>query len=357
VVLAGATIVSVKWIRVRQSLLLYAATYVGIFLVLASSVYTAYSHPATTFSPAAMGWYLGIASFALLIGGVGIALRHTPYQRLIPRLHLVSAFVLWVGVVIGGTLSRDVAAQYVLLLLEAATLFLLLTLVAHRIRKAFAPQTPGRWLTGVSLIMGSGVVIITPTMLNYSLGVSGATAVFTAGIGHALIIGAGFALILMALCYIPLGRPRLIADRTFSVGPLVFSTPESPDDCSLIELTERLVTEQRQLLFKRGMWLHYRNHLVQGNGLISTKPKALEELMTTLLEFAAHQNQSKAVSVKLYNDTRHSYLHLVIDYIVNTHKKSDFKAPVEAAAALGGALTINRDDRTTELVLSFPLQW
>jgi hypothetical protein len=304
-----------------------------------------------------MGWYLGIGSFALVIGVVSLLLQRTPNQRLVPRLQLVSAFILWIGVLIGSAITRDIAAQYVLLLLEAATLFLLLSLVAHRIRAAFAPQTPGRWLTSATLVLSVGVVVLTPTVLNYSLELVNGTAIFTAGVGHALIIGTGFALVLLSLLYIPAGRPRLRTAYSFSVGPLVFNDVATPVDCNLIQLTERLVLTHRRYLMKRGVWLQYRNHLEHGNGVISTQPKSLEQLLITLFEFVAHQNQSRAVSTKLYNDTRHSYIHLVIEYVVNTHNKKDFAAYREHATELGGALTVRRDDRTTELVVSFPLQW
>lgn len=346
-----------KWIRIRPAVLVYAYTYIGFFLVLAASLTVAYQHPATRFSAAPLGWYLGVTTFALLILSISIWLRHTYYQRLIPRVHLLSVFVIWMTLIIGSTLTKDVTAQYVLLLLEAGTLFLLLALIAQRIRRAFAPQTPGRWLNGATIITSLAVVILSPTTLNYSLEVVRGTAVFVSGPGYGAIVAAGFALIFMALCYIPLGRPRYVSLPTTSVGPLIFSSPPTPDDCTLPDLVATLVASHRRHLLKRGVWLHYHNYIHTGNGIISTQPKALEQLIGELLDYAAHQNQSRGISVQLFNDTRHPYLHTTIAYTVNTHQKKPLKQFATHATELGGHLTISRDGRTTTLTMSFPLQW
>jgi hypothetical protein len=336
---------------------MYAYTYVGIFLVLATSLTVAYQHPATRFSAAPLGWYSGLTTFVLVILGLSIWLRHTYYQRLIPRIHVLSAFVLWVTLVIASTLTSDVAAQYVLLLLEAGSLFLLLALVAQRIRRAFAPQTPGRWLTGTTIVLSILVVVLSPTVLNYSLTVERGIAVFTSGPAHIAIVAAGFFLVFIALCYIPLGRPSYVLVPTTSVGPLIFSSPPTPTDCNLADLVAALVSEHRRQLIKRGVWLHYRNYLHTDTGIISTQPKSLEQLMSELLDYAAHQNQTRGISAQLFNDTRHPYVHTTITYTVNTHQKKPLKQFATHATELGGHLTISREERTTTLTLSFPLQW
>lgn len=342
---------------VRKTVLFYACTYVGIFTVLSSSLWVAYDHPATSFTSTALNWYLALLTLAVAVLCGSLLIKNTSRQRLIPRVHLVSAFVAWLAVLVASTQTGDVAARYFLSLVEAASLFLVLLLVANRIRQTFAPQVSARYLITLSMLSGIIVVILSATSLNYQLSMMSGVAYVSAGLGHAIIVGLGFALVFVSLLYIPFGRPRLVTDQSYSVGPLVFSVPPTPADCNLIHLTEAHVTEQRRHLLKRGMWLHYHNHLVKGTGIVSTEQKSLESLITSLVEFAAYQNQARAISIRLYNDTRHQYIHLVIEYIVNTHKKGDFETYREQATTIGGALTVNRDDRTTELVLSFPLQW
>ena len=346
-----------KGTLLNSHVLVPAFVYSGIFLVLATCLWFVLQTSLTPAPFGALAVYGLLTTLALGVGLISWLLDDTVHQRFVPRLHILTLFLVWGGVQVFAAIISDVSAAYYLTLLEAPLLFLLLVFVAGRIRTTFAPQLSVWWLNGAALVLGMGVVLLAAGNSNYGAVIGAGTVSFVSGVGYTMIIAAGFALVFLSVLLIPLGRRHYPTHPTLSTGPLVFTPAEKAEDLNFIETVDHQVQQLRRRALKRGQWVRYRNHVLHGRGVVSTEPKSCINALATLLEYAMHKNQSRAINVQLLEDSQHDYLHCSIDYVVNTHAKAEFSTFAEHWLELGGHLSVERNARTTTLVVSFPLQW
>ena len=347
--------------RVRNDFMVLKmlAVVAAVLLVLSAALWhtLASFYQLAPWSWGAVLWYGGYTTLATLLVLGTWWIDNTPQQRLIPRLHVLAAFGLWLSTIVGQLIAQSVSTTYYLKLLEAPALFLLLTLLSMRIWQAFIPRVPLQWIAAVGWAGGLAALLLAPSHLNYTYTIVAGNVYFVSGVGYSVIIGIGFLLVLVSICCIPLGRSRFQQHPTYSVGPLVFTTPSKPEDYSLIDGIKYLINTHRRHALKRGQWIHYRNHITKHQGIISTEPKSCIDAITTLIEYALHKNQTKAITLELFEDAKHPYLHCRITYTVNTHGKTEFTTFATHFSELGGHLTVKRDGRETSLIISFPKQW
>ena len=336
-----------------------AAVCAVLLLVLSTALWYVV-HEAAAIDSATWGvitWYGSYVALIVLVTLLSWRMDNTPQQRLIPRLHLLATFLLWLLTLMGISLGSNVITVYFLHLLVAPILLLLLTLVALRIVHTFAPTVQLYWFYVLSWCFGLLAIILVPSRLNQNFAPIGGEAVFTPGVGYTVCIGLGFLLVLISIVLIPFGRRHYRKQPTYSVGPLVFSTPAKPIDVHFVEMIARIVHTYRKVAIKRGQWVRYHNHIHSDHTIIATQPKSCTNLITTLTEYALHKNQTKALAVELFEDTHHPYLHCCISYTVNKQAALEFSTYAKHATDLGGHLTVNRNQRETTLILSFPRQW
>jgi len=349
----------VKRVRNDFSVLKLLPSVTAILLVLSSLLWFVLQYTtATNNSPAGPAIYYG--AFVLLLTACTIVtwlIDDTPHQHRIPRLHILCVTAAWLTTIIGAALSTNVLTVYYLKLLEAPLIFLLLTLVAHRIWQTFTPEVSQRWFILMVLLGSVSTVLMAPSTLNVSLEILAGRALFSPGSGHVLMLVFGLALVTVSIVLIPLGRRHHQPHPTICVGPLIFTTPATPIDTNLKEIVNTIVHTYRRIALRRGQWIHYRNYSNAAHGIISTEPKSCTNALITLIEYALHKNQTRAVGVSLYDDTRHPYVHCQISYIVNTHTKTEFTTFTKHFTELGGHLHVKRTGRETILTVTFPRQW
>lgn len=343
--------------RSTLSVLISAGGFATVFLVAATCLWVSYDTSVVPITYTALYWYVGFSSATLAVAVLACWYTNKPAQRLIPRLYLLAAFIGWVLTHIATALHQDIIAVHYLHLLEAPLLFLCMALVAARITATFAPGQAILYVRSISFVMGLLVAILAPTTLNYSLTLERGLVSFTPGPAYLAIILAAFAIFFLSVCLIPLGRPRYPEHPSKSVGPLIFSEALQPQDVNVLQLLEHSVHRWRKAALKHGQWLSYRNHAHQTNGLVSSEPKSLENVLDALVTFARKHNTSHALNVAVHEDSRYPYLHVTIDYVGKKVSKSSIREQAEHLTELGAALTVSANGTQVELVVSFPLQW
>lgn len=269
---------------------------------------------------------------------------------------MLAAFVGWVSTVVLPFFIHDGAAVYFLKLLEMPALFLFGALVSVRIVTVFAQHIPKLWLTIPLWICSIGIILTTSSSLNV-FWTLGDTLQFTYGPLHAAGVLFVALFFFASVAAIPLGRRTYAPQPTLIVPNLHFSEPQKAEDLNLIHTVEHIVHTMRQRALKRGQWVRYMNHTTEQRAIVSTEPKSCINAITTLFEYALHKSQSKLINTELFFDTKRQHIHCTLDYIVNTHAKTEFSTYAKHFSDIGGQLTVNRDDRTTTLIISFPLQW
>lgn len=344
-----------KWLSVRKEVLCFTGLLLGVLLLLSSALWIALASNLPSDTPLLLSYD---ASLIYVVAIICLALwfRRTR-ATLVPRVYLLGAFLGWFIAVLISTIITDPATQFYWRLLEAPLLFVALLLLAHRVITVFAPSARKIWFYIPSVLLGTLTVLVATSTLHVTVTMVESFVRFVYGPIYTAIIASGFILLTIAVVYIPLGRRQYPSTPTISLGKLTFATAPKAQDVNLPNIIERLSYETRRLALKRGQWLHLKNNLYKNNGVVSTDPKACESACQTLFEYALHKSQSQTIVVALYDDPQHPYLHVTIEYVVNKHAKSEFTTYSKQFKNLGGVLTIQRSDKLTTLIISFPVHW